>query len=247
MTVLPAVCWGAARAPLPPPPRGQLEQPGACAARSGILVGACAPGALNVAARPVDIAGMSKPPTLVSSGRELEDSFFLEEDRVLLERLKALRRMEENREALGRASGIRDPEVLKRLVELGVRPESVAPLALVPVVEVAWADGKIDDRERRAVLDAAQARGIRAGEIQHDLLQSWLVHRPPQQLLEAWQHYLAGLLPELTPDQRQGLRRELLDRARAVAEASGGFLGLGNKVSPQESAVLEQLEKVFTG
>ncbi len=189
---------------------------------------------------------MSKPPTLVPSGRELEDSFFLQEDRVLIERLQALRRMEETREALSRASGIRDPAVLKRLTELGVRPESVAALALVPVVEVAWADGNIDDRERRAVIDAAEARGIQAGGIEHELLESWLARRPRPQLLEAWQHYVAGLLPELTPAQREGLRDELLGRAQAVAEASGGFLGLGNKVSPQEAAVLDRMAQAFS-
>ncbi len=189
---------------------------------------------------------MTTPPTLVASGRELEDSFFLQEDRLLIERLKALRKMEETREALAQASGIRDAQVLQRLVELGVRPESVAPLALVPVVEVAWADGKVDARERQAVLQAAEARGIRAGAIEHELLESWLARRPRPQLLEAWQHYVAGLLPELTPAQREGLRDELLGRARAVAEASGGFLGLGNKVSPQEAAVLDRMAQAFS-
>ena len=135
--------------------------------------------------------------------------------------------------------------MLQKLVELGVRPESVAPLALVPIVEVAWADGKVDEKERRAVLDAADARGIRAGDLQHGLLQRWLSHRPSAKLLEAWQHYVAGLCAQLDAEQRNALRGELLDRARAVAEASGGFLGLGSKVSPSERAVLQRLEAAF--
>lgn len=190
---------------------------------------------------------MIKHSAPVASGRELEDSFFLQEDQLLIERLKALRRMEESREALAQASGISDPKVLQRLVELGVRPECVAPLALVPIVEVAWADGSVDDRERKAVLDAAEARGIRAGDIQHTLLESWLAHRPAPALLEAWQHYVTGLLPQLGAAERQALRGELLDRARAVAEASGGFLGLGSKVSKAEAAVLAQLDRAFAG
>lgn len=189
---------------------------------------------------------MTDRPSRIASGRELEDSFFLEEDRLLIERRQALRRLEETREALARASGIRDQKVLQRLVELGVRPESVAPLALVPIVEVAWADGKVDHQERQAVLQAAEARGMRAGDVEHDLLQSWLAHRPKPELLEAWRHYVAGLCPELGPEQREALRRELLDRARQVAEASGGFLGLGQKISPAEAAVLERLGQAFT-
>lgn len=183
----------------------------------------------------------------VSSGSELEDSFFLKEDKLLIERLQALRKLEESRNALARASGIHDQKVLDRLVELGVRPESVAPLALVPILEVAWADGKLDDEERRAVLRAAEARGIQPGDLEHQLMESWLARAPRPELLEAWQHYLAGLLPQLAPEQREELRRELLDGARAVAEASGGFLGLGRKISPAEAAVLERLDRAFAG
>jgi hypothetical protein len=182
---------------------------------------------------------------VIASGRELEDSFFLKQDRDLIDKLKTLRRLEETRDALAEASGIRDQAVLQKLVELGVRPESVAPLALVPIVEVAWADGEVDEKERKAVLDAADSRGIRAGDLQHGLLRSWLSHRPSTELFEAWQHYVAGLCAQLGQEQRDALRGEVLDRARAVAEASGGFLGLGSKVSPRERAVLQRLEGAF--
>lgn len=181
----------------------------------------------------------------IASGNELEDSFFLQEDRLLIEKLKALRKVEESRGALSRASGIQDVQVLDRLIELGVRPESVAALALVPIVEVAWADGSLDQKERQAVLDAAEAKGIRRGEIEHQLLESWLDRPPKPELIEAWEHYIAGLVPQLAAEQRQVLQRELLDRARAVAESSGGFLGIGQRVSPAEKAVLERLEQAF--
>ncbi len=38
---------------------------------------------------------------------------------------------------------------------------------------------------------------------------------------------------------------EILGRARVVAEAAGGVLGLGKKTSPEEKVVLSQLEKAF--
>ncbi len=189
---------------------------------------------------------MTDRPSRTSSGRELEDSFFLAEDRALIERLKALRMLEEKREDLARASGIQDQKVLQRLVELGVRPESMAPLALVPIIEVAWADGKIDEKERRSVLEAAEAKGIRPGGIEHSLLESWLDRSPSPDLFEAWRHYVAGLCPQLGPDERETLRRELLERARSVAEASGGFLGVGQKISQAEAAVLARLGEAFT-
>jgi hypothetical protein len=36
-----------------------------------------------------------------------------------------------------------------------------------------------------------------------------------------------------------------MGRARAVAEASGGILGLGSKISKQEAQVLEDMERAF--
>ena len=37
-----------------------------------------------------------------------------------------------------------------------------------------------------------------------------------------------------------------MKRARAIAEASGGFLGLGNKISRNEQRVIDAIEKVFS-
>ncbi|HOU92007.1 MAG TPA: hypothetical protein PLU22_13235, partial [Polyangiaceae bacterium] len=74
----------------------------------------------------------------------LEDAFFLAQDTVLVERLRALRKMQESKEALAAASGIASDAILSRLVELDVRPETVAALATVPLIEVAWADGEVD-------------------------------------------------------------------------------------------------------
>ncbi len=45
----------------------------------------------------------------------------------------------------------------------------------------------------------------------------------------------------------QALRADLLGRARRVAEAAGGFLGLGRRVSAAEQAVLERLAAAFPG
>ena len=36
-----------------------------------------------------------------------------------------------------------------------------------------------------------------------------------------------------------------MKRGRAVAEASGGFLGMGRKVSPNEQRVLDAIAKAF--
>jgi len=41
---------------------------------------------------------------------------------------------------------------------------------------------------------------------------------------------------------RTEMRERVLGRARSVAEAAGGFLGLGSKVSEAEEQVLDELD-----
>jgi tellurite resistance protein len=179
-----------------------------------------------------------------ASGRNLADAFFLERDRQLIARKAELLKMAETKEALAAVSGIKEPEVLDLLVDLNVRPETLAALTAIPLVEVVWADGKVDEKERKVVLDFARAQGIAEGSVERDLLERWLDHRPESGLLAAWQHYIQALCARLSVHQREHLQEELLRHVRAAAEASGGFLGMG-KISAEERAVLEKLESSF--
>jgi hypothetical protein len=178
------------------------------------------------------------------AARILEDAFFLEQDAVLVDRLRALREMDETKESLAAASGIEDDGILSRLVDLGVTPETVAALATIPLVEVAWADGAIAPAEREVVLNHANAKGIRPGSIEHALLERWLEHKPEPRLLEAWQAYIHGLCAQLVPAERDRLKQELLHSTTATAAAAGGFLGLGS-VSTAEQQRLDELLSSF--
>ena len=59
--------------------------------------------------------------------------------------------------------------------------------------------------------------------------------------------YTSALAAELSPTERTNLRDSVLGRARAVAEAAGGFLGFGNRVSTAEEELLQNLAQVFGG
>jgi len=188
---------------------------------------------------------MTKMGTMSGFRRDLEDAFFLKEDKKLRDRLQALNKLKETKETLSKVSGIQDDKVLQKLVELDVQPNIVASLAAIPLVEVAWADGKVDEKERRAVLAAAESEGIRRGDVEYELLDAWLARKPEPRLLEAWKHYVEGLCAVLTSEERAALKRELLEHARSIAQASGGFLGLGSKISQSEAAMLRTLEEAF--
>jgi hypothetical protein len=53
-----------------------------------------------------------------------------------------------------------------------------------------------------------------------------------------------GINENLTPEQVEALRGGLVERARAVASASGGVLGVG-KISSAEAEMIRQLESAF--
>ena len=179
--------------------------------------------------------------------RALEEAFFAKENEELLERLRRADAAQSRKAALAAASGIADDAVLERLAALGLGADTLAALALVPLVAVAWADGGIDDKERSAVLAAAEEAGIGRQAASRELLARWLREPPPRELLAAWTDYTRAVSATLDDAARQALRADLLGRARRVAEAAGGFLGLGRRVSANEETVLRRLEDAFSG
>ena len=110
---------------------------------------------------------------------------------------------------------------------------------------MAWADGRLDARERQAILDHVPNAGVASGSTAHALLEAWRERRPDSMLLDAWTELIKGICAQLAPDEAARLQADLLQRARMVARASGGVLGTGSKVSSAEGAVLAQLEAAF--
>ena len=82
----------------------------------------------------------------------LEEAFFARENAKLRQQLRDLDDTKRKKEALSAASGIANDAVLEKLAALNISSETVAALALVPLIAIAWADGSIDDKERAAVL-----------------------------------------------------------------------------------------------
>ncbi len=181
---------------------------------------------------------------LADRKKALEEEFFARHERELVERVRLEAAEKERKTGLAEASGIRDAEVIDRLAALGLDAGTVAALGLVPLVEVAWADRELHEKEREAVLRAAGDAGATDGTAAHALLLKWLDKRPGPELLAAWKGYVGALVESLDTTERQALRDGILGRARGVAESAGGFLGLG-KVSEVEEQKLQELEAAF--
>ena len=145
--------------------------------------------------------------------------------------------------AWGRVPPVERGRLLMKLARAIADP--LASLSLVPLVEVAWADGTVDEKEKISVLDAVVRRGFQKESNEYGIVIQWLGRKPSPDLLEAWLSYVRGLCELLSPAEKKTLKDGIIGHARAVAQASGGFLGMGNKISKIEDEMLKRLEGAF--
>ena len=176
--------------------------------------------------------------------KALEEDFFAKKNQQLLDKLKATFERDQTRESLRAATGVTDPAVLDRLLALQLSGETIAAFVLYPLIEVAWADGKLDRAEREALLAAAASAGVSQGSPAYQMLENRMADGPIEAARKVWREYAQHLAGRLDPAERRLVREDLLRRARAVAEASGGVLGIG-KVSAKEQKVLDVIAEVF--
>lgn len=178
--------------------------------------------------------------------KALEDQFFKQQNDAALQKMKDQQARAATKEEIQRLTGISNPVVLDALSNLKLGGAAVMVMSMFPLVEIAWADGKVDDKERRIVLQQAENVGIAQGTEAALLLAQWLDEKPELSWHQLWTDYVAELVKKMKTEDRELLKNEVLGRARIVAEASGGLLGAGFAVSGAEKRVLEKLEKAFT-
>ena len=172
-------------------------------------------------------------------GRSLEDDYFRKKDRELIEKMKHAAEAERSRLELGQRTGLTDPELLKDLQDLGFTPETLALLPIVPVIQMAWAEGGITPAERTLIGDLARRRGIAQGSAADRQLQEWMDSRPAASVFSRATRLIRAILDS---GQDSGIMSadEVVKQAEHIAQASGGILGLA-RVSHEEKAILASL------
>jgi hypothetical protein len=172
-------------------------------------------------------------------------------DAELIEKLRERARLDVITKALARKLEADEPEMLHRVMELGVTLDTGPAFLLAPLVQIAWAGGKVTDREREAVLRVAAERGIQQGSPAYLQLLEWLHKRPSDALFDtAIEAIKTGLavLPQAERDERIG---RFAKACHQVAEASGGglwrVLGLSSGVSAEEHEILNHIRAGLRG
>ncbi len=174
-----------------------------------------------------------------------EEEYFLRAEAELLEKVRVRAAKEAERKAMGEQHGVEDPEILKAFEDAGYDRHTVQILHLVPILQIAWVDGEISKAEREEILRLAEARGVVEGSPAHVRLLSWLDAPPSSEFFERTMTILARLIEALPEEREVALQGEIMTSALKVASASGGFLGLGSKVSAAEKALLAHFAESF--
>ncbi|MEM1348114.1 MAG: hypothetical protein AAGI01_06145 [Myxococcota bacterium] len=177
----------------------------------------------------------------MSDQNKEEESYFKQRE---LERHEALRRerelkalRQEEREGIVQTLSTTE-DIANEALELGFDAQTARVLPLVPMIEVAWADGTVSTDEESTVLDLAIRRGIERGTASYEFLQRLMTERPSSLFFERVNRVIMAMVAS---DPESWMTETLPELAIKVAEASGGFFGLGDKVAAEERELIEKL------
>lgn len=178
---------------------------------------------------------------------EEEEKYFKAEDERRLTALRGEIQADEETKArwlaLAEVVGSSSHAVGRRLEELGFNTDTARVLFFVPLVEIAWADGKIGYEESYKLVDELRKRGIRATTQAYEFLNSITLRRPHASFFEGCTEVLRELFGTLSAEQRDAHIGELTGLADQVARASRGFFGFGAEVSKEERSTIEDIIK----
>jgi len=183
--------------------------------------------------------------------RAEEEVFYRDRDAKLIAKLRENARLEEIAAALAESLQVSNPELLRRVTGLGIDLSTGPAFLLAPLVQVAWAEDHVTDRERETVLRLARARGVEDGSPSQVLLLEWLENRPSEAVFDTALKAIKAGLSILPQDLREERIAQIIRACREVSEASGRglvrALGLGSGISHKERSVLDVITTYLEG
>lgn len=176
--------------------------------------------------------------------KAMEADYFRKENEKLLEKLRQGAKLDDIAKALADKLQVDNQELLARVRALGITLENAPALFLTPLVQVAWAEGSVGNREREAVLRIARQRDVEEDSPAYAQLVEWLKVRPSDALFDVGLEVIKYGLAVLPPKEMEERIVRLIDACHEVAAASGTelarLLGLGDGVSRVEAHMLDE-------
>ena len=188
---------------------------------------------------------------LQSREHGIEAQWARERDEELIQKLRERAKIEEISRVLARKLRADDPALRRRILHLGVTHDTGPALFLLPLVQVAWADGKVTDEERETIMGLAAFRGVRPGSPVYAQVLEWFRTPPAQEFFDAALEVIRLGISVLPDEEREDRIAAYALSYRRVAEASAGrlgaFFGLAGPVSPEAEAIIDRNTATLRG
>ena len=123
-------------------------------------------------------------------------------------------------------------------------------LKLLPLVKVAWADGRITKRERQMIFDSLFDLGVDPNNENLNRLLGWLEISPKDEFFRESLEKLRAGLETLSDDEHANEKYSLISQCTLVAEASGGDSNSpsgGARICDEEITVVKQIARILNG
>jgi hypothetical protein len=144
------------------------------------------------------------------------------------------------RRAIESSVGTDDAAIVDRIEQLGFNGESIKVLDLLPLIHVAWADGRIQKSERALILAILEQRGISPRSDASLFVEALLEARPS----ETFMAESLALIVDLT--KKTGANKDdIVDLCAKVAEAGGGLVSFGAKTTDAERTLIEDVARAL--
>lgn len=141
-----------------------------------------------------------------------------------------------------------DQELIRRLEYLGLDAASYRAIALLPLVEVAWADGTIQRAEKSLIVKIAEENYFDMGDGPR-ILQGWLDERPSEEYFQKGRELLVALAKRergIGSDLGAQTLVGLLELCEDVAKAAGGLFGVVFTVESQEKEAIRDISSALS-
>ncbi|MBK7392890.1 MAG: TerB family tellurite resistance protein [Chloracidobacterium sp.] len=123
-------------------------------------------------------------------------------------------------------------------------------LKMLPLVKVAWADGRITKRERQMIFDSMFDLGLDPNNNNLDQLLGWLELSPKEEFFKESLEKLRSGLETLSDDDHAEQKYSLISQCTLVAEVSGGDSDSpsgGPRICDEEITAVKQIARILNG
>lgn len=140
-----------------------------------------------------------------------------------------------------------DAELRDALARIGIREQDLRAVLLLPLVEVAWSDGRIQETERALILKVARSYGLVATP-GAEVLAGWL-ETPPSAETQALARQVVLALSTRFQGPTADLGAFVLDtveaHCEAVARAAGGLFSIAFTIGEEERKALREIHEAL--